>query len=238
MASKAATTRRKSPAAKPKPASAVVSAAPLAAAAELDADDADELDAEAAAAPTIRTEGQRLLLAVPGTLELIGDSIGATRQAVLLWRQGARLPGPQWRRSIHERFGIPPEAWGRTPLAPGETLQPLRFDDGPGDGPEPSALDDVARLLRLLRRQLDQPGLLARERAQYADAFARALAQKERIERERAMLEDRTIREHPKWKRLRTAIIDALIPHPEAARDVEAAIARVLGQEDTDDASL
>ncbi len=187
---------------------------------------------ELAAPPTVRTEGQRLLLAVPGSLELIGDSIGATKQAVALWRSGARAPGPQWRRAMHERFGIPPEAWGRTPLPDGWTPSaPTRFTAPLADDAEPTPLDDVRRLLRSLREQLEQPNLLARERAQLSDAFAKALAQRERLEQARAMSEQRTVAEHPGWKRLRDVIIAALEQHPEAMRAVGAAIQRELGDE-------
>lgn len=193
-----------------------------------------ELSDAAAAPPSIRTEGQRLLLAVPGSLELIGDSIGATKQAVSLWRAGHRAPGPQWRRAMHERLGIPPEAWARTPLPDGWTPSaPTRFTDPLDDAaPEPSPLDDVRRLLRSLREQLEQPNLLARERAQLSDAFAKALAQRERLEQARAMSEPRTIAEHPGWRRLRDAIIGALARHPDAMRDVGAAIQRELGNDE------
>lgn len=175
----------------------------------------------------IRTEGQRLLQLVTGSLQQIGESIGATKQAVALWRDGARVPEERWRRKLHAAFDIPPDAWGRVPGEAEPEPEPE-----PDDGREPSALDDVARLLKILREQLRKPTLLARERAQLADAFARALAQKERLERAREMLEDRVIRDHPKWQRLKAVIIEALIPHPLAARDVEAAIARVLADEE------
>lgn len=179
-------------------------------------------------AKPVRTEGQRLLQLVTGSLQTIGESIGATKQAVALWRDGARTPEEKWRRKLHALFDIPPDAWDR---APGEASSVDTDDD---DGRDISALEDVNRLIRLLREQLRRPGILARERVQLADAFARALAQKERLERAREMSEDRTIREHPKWQRLKATIIEALLPHPEAARAVEAAILRVLGEEESD----
>jgi hypothetical protein len=186
-----------------------------------------EPDVDKRPAKKVRSEGQRLLMLVPGSLQQIGDSIGATKQAVALWRDGARVPEEKWRRKLHALYDILPDAWG---YGPGEA--PVDEPDEPPAEPqlerEPTALEDVSRLLSLLRTQLNRPNLLARERAQLGDAFARALTQKERLERAREMLEDRVIREHPQWQRLKNEIIAALIPHPEAARDVEAAIARVL----------
>jgi hypothetical protein len=73
--------------------------------------------------------------------------------------------------------------------------------------------------------------LLGRERVQLGDAFARALTQKERLERAREMLEARTIKEHPEWQRLKRLVIAALLPFPQASKAVEAAILRVLGEE-------
>ncbi|HYG66583.1 MAG TPA: hypothetical protein VD838_02955 [Anaeromyxobacteraceae bacterium] len=94
-----------------------------------------------------------------------------------------------------------------------------------------SALDDYNVLLGQLRKQLAKSNLPSRERIQVTDAMTRALAHKERLERSREMIEARTIKEHPKWRELKAAIIGALLEHPAAARDVEAAITRVLGDE-------
>jgi hypothetical protein len=97
-----------------------------------------------------------------------------------------------------------------------------------------SALDDYNALLGQLRKQLARANLPSRERIQISDAFSRALAHKERLERSREMLESRTIKDHPRWKELKAAIISALLEHPAAARDVEAAITRVLGADRED----
>ena len=125
---------------------------------------------------------------------------------------------------LQARYGIPLEAWDRvagdTPAAAVEWF--------PTSG-EPSALEDCARLLALLRSQLNRPDLLGRERVQLGDAFARALAQKERLERAREMLEARTIREHPKWQALKKLIIGALLPkHRDAALAVGAALMQAM----------
>jgi hypothetical protein len=194
---------------------------------EIAADDDLDADAEPSGdACLARTEGQRLLLAVSGSLQQIGSSIGATKQAVALWRTGARTPEERWRRKLYAVHRIPLDAWDRVPnSAPAVEW----FPDT--EGREPSALEDCTRLLALLRSQLNRPDLLARERTQLGDAFARALAQKERLEKAREMTETRTIREHPEWKRLKRLIIEALLLYPEAARAVETAIMTVLGEE-------
>lgn len=219
----------------------------------------------------IRTEGQRLLLAVERKLAEIGAAVGASSPAVCLWRDGQRSPGTEQRRALEEAFGIPAEAWERVPTGTEELLAafeaeaeaevdddddddahhempepepaPSRSSRGrsrrepePDEGEPPTALEDYNRLLRALRHQLDRPGLVARERVQVADAFSRALAHKERLERGRDLVEPRVIKDHPKWKELKAAIITALLDFPEAARAVEAAVTRVLGAEPDADA--
>jgi len=192
--------------------------------------------------PTPANEGARLLCAVRGAVQLIADSIGASKQAVSTWRTGVRVPDEQWRRQLHAVHAIPLDAWDRPPHSTSGntsdtgTTDPGRTDPAPwfpisGPGAEPSALEDCTRLLALLRSQLNRPDLLGRERVQLGDAFARALTQKERLERAREMIEPRTIREHVEWQRLKRLIIAALLPHPAASKAVEAAILRVLGDE-------
>ena len=179
-------------------------------------------------APAPRSEGQRLLALVPGSLQQVGDAIGATRQAVAWWRNGSRTPEERWRVKLQARFGIPIAAWDRV-AGDAPAAAAVEWFPSPADGGEPSALEDCGRLLALLRSQLNRPDLLGRERVQLGDAFARALAQKERLERAREMLEARTIREHPEWQRLKRLMIAALLPFPEASRAVEAALVKVLG---------
>ena len=182
---------------------------------------------ELEAASVARSEGHRMLMGVTGSLQQIADAIGASKQAVAWWRTGARIPEERWRVKLQARYSIPPDAWDRLP-GDGPVARVEWF---PSEDLEPSALDDCNRLLKLLRAQLNRPDLLGRERVQLGDAFARALSQKERLEKAREMLEARTIREHPEWRRLKRLIIDALLPHPAASKAVEEAILRVLGDE-------
>lgn len=180
-------------------------------------------------AAAYRSEGQRLFAAIKGSQQQVADEIGATRQAVAWWRNGSRIPEERYRVKLHARFAIPPDAWERVPGDTSTTTAAVEWFPTSG---EPSALEDCARLLALLRSQLNRPDLLGRERVQLGDAFARALAQKERLERAREMLEARTIREHPEWQRLKRLVIAALLPFPEASRAVEAALVKVLGDGD------
>lgn len=174
-----------------------------------------------------------MLREIPGSLATIGKAVGATKQSIAQWRDGVYVPDDRYRRALASHYGIPFSAWG-VDEPPDEPEEEEEADDEV-EGAEHSAMRDYERLIRLLRTQLKSVKLTPRERAQLTDAFSRALAQKTRLERDREMLEDRTIRDHPKWQRLKQAIITALLPHPAAARDVEAVITRLLGEEETAD---
>lgn len=176
-----------------------------------------------------------MLLEVPGSLAQIGKAVGATKQSIAQWRDGLYVPDDRYRRALASHFGIPFSAWGAGEPEgdePDDELELDTADDEDLDGTA-SALRDYERLIKLLRTQLGKGKLTPRERAQLTDAFSRALTQKTKLERDREMLEDRTIREHPKWQRLKKAIIEALLPHPAAARDVEAVVQRLLGEEES-----
>ena len=181
----------------------------------------------------LRSEGQRLLLEQRDSLSTIGRAVGATKQAVGLWRAGTNVPDDARRRALETHYGIPFAAWaGRLEVAPPPAPDPIAAQD---DDDEPSVMDDCVRLLRSLRRQLGREDLTPRERVQLTEAFSRAVSQKARLERERELLEDRVIREHPKWRRLKAAMLEVLSKHTAAARDFEAVMLRLLDEEEAED---
>jgi transcriptional regulator with XRE-family HTH domain len=181
--------------------------------------------------PLRPSEAQRMFAALPGSLATIGKPLGATKQSVDQWRKGACVPEDRFRRAIASHYGIPFNAWGLD--EPDEQADDDTDDDELGELTA-DPLDEYRRLIKIVRKQLARGALTARERAQLTDSYTRTLGQMSRLEREREMLEARTIRDHAKWKVLKNAIITALLPHPAAARDVEAAITRVLSDESDD----
>jgi hypothetical protein len=192
-----------------------------------DAEDIDApLDAPRPAHVVIRSEGQRLLLGVTDSLSTIGKAVGASKQAVSTWRTGLYVPEPPYRRELQRRYQIPPSAWDG--LADGEVP-----DEGEDEDEAPAtAADQLDHLLKEYRKQLKRGDLSSRERVQYIEGLSRTIFQKAKLEKERELLEDRVIREHPKWRRLKRAIIDSLLPHPAAARAVEEAITRLIGEDE------
>src|SRR4051812_43906185 len=64
---------------------------------------------------TFPSEGARLLAAVRGSVQLIADATGTSKQAVSAWRTGVRVPDEDGRRRLRDAYAIPLAAWDRPP---------------------------------------------------------------------------------------------------------------------------
>ena len=174
----------------------------------------------------IASEGQRLLRELPGSLGVIAEALGASRQAVSTWRRGDRLPGRKARKRICDVYGIPVDAWARRPgTAPSgptelDALAPLP----PIEPGTLSTLDAVRRLVADIDHRLADPGLSEAAWLKLTEAKMKSLAIQARLERDEEFLEDRIVHEHPAWHRLRAAMLAALEPYPDAARAMAEAI--------------
>lgn len=204
---------------------------------------------------TVRSEGQRLLLQLVGSLSGIGRELGGVpKQAVHKWRAGTKQPSAAARARLQATFGIPPRAWFVLPgalaaaaereqvpppaaeaapaapappaAAPPAASRALDHEPAPhrSNEPEPSTLEDVCALLAVIRRDRLQPDILPTERVKLANAEARILALRAKVELAAQLTESRFVFEHPAWLRLRRGIVQALEAHPLAAQAVVHAI--------------
>lgn len=162
------------------------------------------------------------MLAVPGTLTEIGDNVGCrSPQTVLDWRNGAKKPHRMFRAAIRDAYQIPIDAWDRVPEG---SDAPTHLTDasttGAALGNTPNSVEHAQQLLNMMRSARNDPGMLTSERLKLAESEAKLLALRHRFERDAELLEDRIVREHPSWTRLKAALIEALLQHPQAARAV------------------
>jgi transcriptional regulator with XRE-family HTH domain len=175
-----------------------------------------------AAAPILRTEGQRMLLHVSGSLVNIGKAIGVkSPQTVLRWRNGDRIPTPEIRAQMQIAFGIPIQAWTKLPAT--REAEPV---PEVSDLPQTS-LNECLELLAVIRKDRMQPNLLPGERTKLVDAEARILKLRSDLEMRQELSEDRYVREHPAWLRVRNELSRTLMAFPEAARAVAEALERL-----------
>ncbi len=180
-----------------------------------------------------RTEGQRRLLEVPDSLSTIAERCGVGKTVVSYWRSGVKTPGPGPRGALRDAYGIDPGDWdlrpstGSTrPQSPTHRVQAPR----PAPSGKPTTLEEVEEQLThlyALQGQDVEPSVAVR----LADSVGKLLAIKARLERENELLEDKVVRSHPFWRRLKAAVLEALKRHPDAARDVAEALERVEGAE-------
>lgn len=166
-------------------------------------------------APT--SEGQRLLITRPESLSDIAKRVGCSKALVGYWRAGERLPNHEHRLALASVYAVPAESWDR---APGTTA-PEQVEDDASDRSTLEAVDgQIVALYRLQRTG----GLSAPARLKLADTLGKLLALKARLERDRELLEDRVVRDHPLWKRMRETLVEVLRPYPDAARAAAVAL--------------
>lgn len=75
--------------------------------------------------PDPRTEGERLLRALPGTQHQIAARCGLDQRAIAKYALGRHIPaGYARRKAIELALGIPVDAWDRPPKSPVRRRRP------------------------------------------------------------------------------------------------------------------
>jgi citrate synthase len=137
------------------------------------------------------------------------------------------------RARLEDAYSIPRDAWAlragyassAAPVTSSSSAAVLAL----AGGKRATTLQDTVDLLTSIQAARRQQGLMPAEQIKLADTEARILGLKHRLEREHELLEDRIVREHPSWLRLRRTLIRILAKHPEAAREVDRALAELEG---------
>lgn len=176
----------------------------------------------------IKSEGQRLLLALGLSLGAIAEATGCSRQAALTWRTGAKVPSDEARERLCAVLGIPVAAWTvRAGTSPGTSPGTPAQEAAPALSATPTSLEDCLALHRVIRRERNAQNLTTAERVRLADTEARVLAIRHRLECEAQLLEDRFVREHPAWQRVRAAILRAVAGCPTCNKRMRDELTRV-----------
>lgn len=179
----------------------------------------------------MRSEGQLRFVQIVGSLAAIAARLQMrSAQSVADWRTGRKVPSQDARVRIEREFGIAVDLWS---VLPGG-LAGADPDSEPDDvdtAPLPSSLDMCLAMLRVMQRDR-QRDLVPSERSKLADAEARLIALRARLEEQVELSEDRYVRDHPAWKRFCDLVLEALEPYPDAARAVHVAIVKAIKQRD------
>lgn len=178
----------------------------------------------------------------------LARQLEVTSQAVAAWRKGTSVPNFAARAKLETQFGIPASSWGAIARGPHPTPPPIPEDPpdptsptppDPPQRPQPparrprtegepraSSIEECNQLLDNLRAYAGSGNFLPSELARLRDSEAKLIALRARLEREGELLEDRVVREHPAWRRIRSALLVALEPYPDAMRAVIDALQR------------
>jgi hypothetical protein len=178
-----------------------------------------------------KTEGQRLLIATGASYTQIARGAGVEKTTVADWVHGIKTPNQGARKKLLATYKIPYMAWSTVPSVPG-TGEPKDAPEPADESPTlpnsnanpPATVDEVDDLLVIVRGLRARANLTAQEILRIVQEERNLLGHRERIIERQELLENRLVREHPEWKRLRDLVLSALLKHPDAARDV----ARVL----------
>jgi transcriptional regulator with XRE-family HTH domain len=167
-----------------------------------------------------------MLLHVSGSLVAIAKACGVkSPQTVLYWRNGRSIPSPELRAQMQVALGIPIQAWSTRPQ--GDAEESPQAAAAAAESLPQTSLEECLELLQVIRRDRHQPNLLPGERTKLVDAEARILKLRADLEMRLELSEDRYVREHPGWLRVRNELSRVLVMYPEAARAVAEAMERL-----------
>lgn len=162
-----------------------------------------------------RTEGQRQLLELAGSEVDLAVKIGCGSAVIGHWRRGRRIPGEAHRHKIELLFGIPRRAWD---VAPGSPIPASKTATTPDPDPDSGDTLTITKAqIEAVLEELKSKSLTDGASAKLRDTLAKLLALRSRLERDQELSEDRVVREHPEWARMKAAILRALEPYPKAA---------------------
>lgn len=117
------------------------------------------------------------------------------------------------------------------PMLPPEPPEPNEEDDEETDETDsderPSTIGEVRKVLSRHRKFAKGGNFMPAERARNRDTEIKLLTLLAKLERDAELLEDRIVREHPAWKRMKNAMMRALEKHPDALRDVVEALKEI-----------
>ncbi len=168
----------------------------------------------------VDSEGRRLLHLQPGSLSELARAAGVkSKQTVGNWLAGTKTPDGDARRALLAAFGIPLRSWDQPPRVFGERARKPEAPTEPADiSALPDTLTHCLELLSAVRVARIQNDLTPSEVTKLITTEERLLTQRHRFEKDRELIEDRIVRGHPTWVRIRKVMVRVLSKYPDAAR--------------------
>lgn len=168
-----------------------------------------------------RSEGERLLRADARSLRALAEAVGVSNPSILRYRTGRQVPTMEVRAAMEAELQIPASAWDLAPGASKPDAGPL-LPPSAGRG---TTLELARARVEELRTMRVDAHLSVDQRMRVADAETRAAALVARLEQAAELLETRSVRASPFFRRATKVLLAALKPFPDASRAVVAAFA-------------
>jgi transcriptional regulator with XRE-family HTH domain len=171
-----------------------------------------------------RSKGAVMFARLGSTQAQLASRLSVSTGIVAMWNSGQRKPSLPNRKLLLERFKIPIESWDEDPVAVHEAPpKPPRPVSSWG---EKTVLGRIETLERIVEDTLDRvesdAEMTLLEQAKVMNLLGRTLGELRRLKGEE-VAEVRVLR-HPKWLDVKTALLAALEPHPDALDSVIVAL--------------
>lgn len=172
------------------------------------------------AGPVYQSEGHRRICELPDNATEVGERCNVSSAMIRQVRRGSKPPGDSLKRSLQQAYGIPVGSWSRKP---GEAPNPgpLAAPTGPV-----TSLQDIELGLDVCRGVLRDPGSTTRDKLDASQRLERLTqAHQKMVGDDRSTLQK--LLRSPEWSRFKRQLGEALMKHPEAARDVSETLKRL-----------
>lgn len=177
--------------------------------------DAASGPAASVVAVVAKSDGQRQLVEVRASGPEVAAACGVSKQSVACWRNGSKVPGPEARAKLAERYGIAVASWD---VAVGSTS----IAGVPSAPTLPSKADLIDREIAYVERIAHDDGIPPSVRVRYQVELNKLIVEaQKRDERERTLLQN------PKLQRVLVTVLEACAPWPDAYRAVGEALLRL-----------
>jgi hypothetical protein len=176
-------------------------------------------------------QGALLLRATNKSLSQIVAETGASKTIASYWRSAERKPLSDKRDLLFELYAIPRDSWDQeidgTEAPSDEESSERPSLSAVNVGPRATAVDQLQAHVdrieaRLKQAEADKVGL--RDWAAIASARTRALEVLARVNGDLSPSDEDKIARSASWKRIQSAIAEALRPYPDAARALAEAL--------------
>ncbi len=167
------------------------------------------------ASASVRSKGAVLFAAVGATQAEAKRKLGVRSEGLIaMWKNGQRVPKLANRKQLLAKYKIPIEAWDEPPDSPSEW----------GNAAAMGQVEMLEAFASKVRGEIASGESTMLEKIKMARELARLEEELRRL-KGADVVEIDVIR-HPKWLALKTTILSVLERHPDALRDVVAALER------------